>query len=94
MAIRFIIQSNIPTQRPPRRHESIERLRPGLGIAIGGRLRARAAQAGGWRLFVPVTVRREQDVLVLARGVAAGEVLTAALAPLSWNVIRLGKAGK
>jgi flagella basal body P-ring formation protein FlgA len=35
-------------------------------------------QAGGWKLFVPVTVRREQDVLVLARGVAAGEVLTAA----------------
>ena len=35
-------------------------------------------QAGGWKLFVPVTVRREQDVLVLARGVAAGEVLSAA----------------
>ncbi len=35
-------------------------------------------QAGGWRLFVPVTIRREQDVLVLARGVAAGETLTAA----------------
>lgn len=35
-------------------------------------------QAGGWKLFVPVTVRREQDVLVLARGIAAGEVLSAA----------------
>lgn len=35
-------------------------------------------QAGGWRLFVPVKVRREQQVLVLNRGVAAGEVLAAA----------------
>ena len=35
-------------------------------------------QAGGWRLFVPVKVRREQQVLVLSRGVAAGEVLAAA----------------
>ncbi|WP_313249482.1 flagellar basal body P-ring formation chaperone FlgA [Stenotrophomonas acidaminiphila] len=35
-------------------------------------------EAGGWKLFVPVTVRREQDVLVLARGIAAGEVLSAA----------------
>lgn len=34
--------------------------------------------AGGWRLFVPVKVRREQTVLVLARGIAAGEVLAAA----------------
>ncbi len=35
-------------------------------------------QAGGWRLFVPVKVRREQQVLVLNRGVAAGETLSAA----------------
>ncbi|WP_296248839.1 flagellar basal body P-ring formation chaperone FlgA [uncultured Stenotrophomonas sp.] len=35
-------------------------------------------QTGGWRLFVPVKVRREQQVLVLARGVAAGETLAAA----------------
>jgi len=34
--------------------------------------------AGGWRLFVPVKVRRSQAVLVLARGVAAGEVLATA----------------
>jgi len=38
-------------------------------------------QAGGWRLFVPVKVRREQAVLVLARGIAAGETL--ALADMS-----------
>jgi len=35
-------------------------------------------QAGGWRLFVPVKVRREQGVLVLNRGVAAGEVISLA----------------
>lgn len=35
-------------------------------------------QAGGWRLFVPVKQRREQAVLVLNRGLAAGEVLAAA----------------
>lgn len=35
-------------------------------------------QPGGWRLFVPVKVRREQQVLVLTRGVAAGETLAAA----------------
>ncbi len=34
--------------------------------------------AGGWRLFVPVKVRREQTVLVLVRGIAAGETLAAA----------------
>ncbi len=35
-------------------------------------------QAAGWRLFVPVRVRRSQTVLVLGRGVAAGEPITAA----------------
>ncbi|GHH46430.1 MAG: flagellar basal body P-ring formation chaperone FlgA [Gammaproteobacteria bacterium] len=30
---------------------------------------------GGWRLFVPVKVRRNQDVLVLNRGIAAGETI-------------------
>ena len=32
---------------------------------------------GGWRLFVPVKLRRSQAVLVLARGVAAGEAIPA-----------------
>lgn len=32
-------------------------------------------QPAGWRLFVPVKVRRNQDVLVLNRGIAAGETL-------------------
>ncbi|HEY0333428.1 MAG TPA: flagellar basal body P-ring formation chaperone FlgA [Stenotrophomonas sp.] len=35
-------------------------------------------QAAGWRLFVPVKVRRNQNVLVLVRGVAAGETLDVA----------------
>jgi len=35
-------------------------------------------QAAGWRLFVPVKVRRNQNVLVLARGLAAGETIDAA----------------
>ncbi len=34
-------------------------------------------QDAGWRLFVPVRVRRSQTVLVLARGVAPGETITA-----------------
>ncbi|KAF1017184.1 MAG: hypothetical protein GAK31_00443 [Stenotrophomonas maltophilia] len=34
--------------------------------------------AGGWRLFVPVKVRRNQDVLVLTRAIGAGETLSAA----------------
>lgn len=34
--------------------------------------------AGGWRLFVPVKVRHEQAVLVLSRGIAAGETLAEA----------------
>nr|WP_298156319.1 flagellar basal body P-ring formation chaperone FlgA [uncultured Pseudoxanthomonas sp.] len=31
----------------------------------------------GWRLFVPVRVRRSQTVLVLSRGMAPGETITA-----------------
>ncbi|MHC1652324.1 flagellar basal body P-ring formation chaperone FlgA [Stenotrophomonas maltophilia] len=34
--------------------------------------------AGGWRLFVPVKVRRNQNVLVLNRGIGTGETITAA----------------
>ena len=48
-------------------------------------LQAQQATAGtvevacpeGWRLFVPVKLRRSQPVLVLARGVAAGEPVPA-----------------
>ncbi|HDS1578192.1 TPA: flagellar basal body P-ring formation protein FlgA [Stenotrophomonas maltophilia] len=34
--------------------------------------------AGGWRLFVPVKVRRNQTVLVLNRGIGTGETIGAA----------------
>ncbi len=51
--------------------------------ACGQELQAQQASAGtvevscpgGWRLYVPVKLRRSQQVLVLARGVAAGEAL-------------------
>lgn len=53
--------------------------------ACGQALEARQATAGtvevscpqGWRLFVPVKVRRSQPVVVLVRGVAAGEAIPA-----------------
>lgn len=34
-------------------------------------------QDAGWRLFVPVRVRRSQTVLVLNRGIGAGQVISA-----------------
>lgn len=34
-------------------------------------------QDAGWRLFVPVRVHRSQTVLVLSRGIAAGQTVTA-----------------
>lgn len=41
----------------------------------GNTVEVACPQAAGWRLFVPVKVRRTQDVLVLTRGIAAGETL-------------------
>lgn len=35
-------------------------------------------QPAGWRLFVPVKVRRNQDVLILSRGLAPGEMISRA----------------
>ncbi|KAF1685634.1 flagella basal body P-ring formation protein FlgA [Pseudoxanthomonas broegbernensis] len=53
--------------------------------ACGQPLQAQQASSGtvevtcpsGWRLFVPVKLRRSQTVLVLSRGVAAGEAIPA-----------------
>jgi len=55
----------------------------------GARLQARRASTGtvevscpresGWRLYVPVKIRRHQSVLVLTRAISAGEVITADL---------------
>jgi len=47
---------------------------PGNGNAV----EVACPQPAGWRLFVPVKVRRNQNVLVLNRGVAAGETIDAA----------------
>jgi flagella basal body P-ring formation protein FlgA len=64
-------------------------------------LQAQQATAGtvevscpdGWRLFVPVKVRRSQAVLVLARGVAAGEAIAAeALVTETRDVARIAGA--
>ena len=56
---------------------------PRCGAALVARLQgsnsveASCPQDAGWRLFVPVRVRRSQTVLVLARGIAPGETITA-----------------
>jgi len=47
---------------------------PGNGNAV----EVGCPQPSGWRLFVPVKVRRSQNVLVLNRGLAAGETIDAA----------------
>lgn len=69
--------------------------------ACGQPLQAQQATAGtvevscpdGWKLFVPVKVRRTQPVLVLARGVAAGEAITAdALATETRDTARIAGA--
>lgn len=61
-------------------------LDPALRMPLCGQaLQARQATAGtvevacpdGWRLFVPVRQRRSQPVVVLARGVAAGQPVPA-----------------
>ncbi|MBS7457192.1 flagellar basal body P-ring formation chaperone FlgA [Coralloluteibacterium stylophorae] len=46
--------------------------------ANAGTVEVRCTDASGWRLFVPVRVRRSQDVLVLVRNVAAGATLSEA----------------
>jgi flagella basal body P-ring formation protein FlgA len=56
---------------------------PRCGEALAARVSGSASvevscpAAAGWRLFVPVRVRRSQEVLVLTRGVAAGQPITA-----------------
>ena len=54
---------------------------PRCGAALVARVQgSNSVEVGcpdGWRLFVPVRVRRSQTVLVLSRGGATGETLTA-----------------
>ena len=54
---------------------------PRCGAALVARVQgSNSVEVGcpdGWRLFVPVRVRRSQAVLVLSRGIAPGETITA-----------------
>ena len=54
---------------------------PRCGAALEARVQNRRSVEvscpQGWRLFVPVRVRRSQTVLVLNRGIAPGQVVTA-----------------
>lgn len=54
---------------------------PSCGAALVARVQGsnsvEVACPDGWRLFVPVRVRRSQTVLVLSRGIAPGETITA-----------------
>lgn len=53
---------------------------PRCGAALVARVQgSNSVEVGcpdGWRLFVPVRVRRSQTVLVLSRGIAPGETIT------------------
>lgn len=59
-----------PALRMPRCGQPLQARRTGSGTV-------EVACPDGWRLFVPVRERRSQQVLVLARGVAAGETISA-----------------
>ena len=54
---------------------------PRCGAALVARVQgSNSVEVGcpdGWRLFVPVRVRRSQTVLVLSRGISPGETITA-----------------
>ncbi|KRG71206.1 flagellar basal body P-ring formation chaperone FlgA [Pseudoxanthomonas dokdonensis] len=56
---------------------------PACGSALSARVNGSQSvevscpQDAGWRLFVPVRVRRNQTVLVLNRGIAAGQPISA-----------------
>ncbi|WP_337245247.1 flagellar basal body P-ring formation chaperone FlgA [Luteimonas sp. gir] len=59
-----------PALRMPRCAEPLQATRSG-GATV------EVSCPAGWRLYVPVRVRRSQTVLVLARGVASGQTITA-----------------
>lgn len=58
-----------PALRMPRCEQPLQGRRTGSGTV-------EVACPSGWRLYVPVRVRRSQQVLVLARGVAAGATIS------------------
>ncbi|NZA27921.1 flagellar basal body P-ring formation protein FlgA [Luteimonas sp. SJ-92] len=57
-----------PALRMPRCASPLE-ARPGAGTTV------EVSCPDGWRLYVPVRIHRSQTVLVLSRGVAAGEII-------------------
>ena len=59
-----------PALRMPRCAEPLQATRSG-GATV------EVSCPSGWRLYVPVRVRRSQTVLVLARGVASGQTIAA-----------------
>ncbi|ATD67693.1 flagella basal body P-ring formation protein FlgA [Luteimonas chenhongjianii] len=59
-----------PALRMPRCAQALQARRTGAATV-------EVACPEGWRLFVPLRVRRQQSVLVLSRSVAAGEAITA-----------------
>ncbi|KLJ02724.1 flagellar basal body P-ring formation chaperone FlgA [Luteimonas sp. FCS-9] len=59
-----------PALRMPRCAERLQATRSG-GATV------EVSCPAGWRLYVPVRVRRSQTVLVLARGVASGQTIAA-----------------
>lgn len=59
-----------PALRMPRCAQDLQARRSGAATV-------EVACPEGWRLFVPLRVRRHQTVLVLSRSVAAGEAITA-----------------
>ncbi|ASR45164.1 flagella basal body P-ring formation protein FlgA [Xanthomonas citri pv. mangiferaeindicae] len=59
-----------PALRMPRCAEPLQATRSG-GATV------EVSCPAGWRLYVPVRVRRSQTVLVLARGVASGQTIAA-----------------
>ena len=59
-----------PALRMPRCAQPLQARRTGAATV-------EVACPEGWRLFVPLRVRRQQSVLVLSRSVAAGEAITA-----------------
>lgn len=61
-----------PALRMPRCAQPLEAQRTGAGTV-------EVSCPAGWRLFVPVRVRRSQTVLVLSRAVAAGEPVAAGM---------------
>jgi len=63
--------------RMPRCGQHLHAVRKG-----NGSVEVSCPEASGWRLFVPVRIRRHEPVLVLARALAAGDAISAEMLAL------------